>query len=432
MRNMKDSGIEWIGEIPEIWEVVKVKNLYTNNKYIVGDKVNDYERLALTLNGVIKRSKDDSDGLQPQKFEGYQVLKENELVFKLIDLENINTSRVGLSPYTGIVSPAYIVLNNKNESRFGYYYFLSMWHREIFNKLGGSGVRSNLNSNDLLNLPYLYINHEEQELIADYLDKEVKEIDTIISKTQETIEEYKKYKQSVITEAVTKGLNHNVEMKDSGIEWIGKIPRHWKVVSLKKLVEIKDGTHDTPLYVEESESSFPLVTSKDFKNDEINFESVKFISKTDYDAINIRSKVDSGDVLMSMIGGNIGKTIIVKNRNNFAIKNVALFKTNTNKYLAQILSCYLQSELLQTQVRLKSRGGAQEFIGLNDIRNLIYFDIPQKEQKQIAIYLNKKCTQIDNLILQKQNLILELEQYKKSLIYEYVTGKKEVAVAYGY
>ena len=115
MREMKDSGVEWIGEIPENWEVVPTKRFFRNVKRVVGNDVDNYERLALTMNGVIKRSKEDSEGLQPEKFEGYQILRKNELVFKLIDLENIRTSRVGLSSYTGLVSPAYIVLTNESD-----------------------------------------------------------------------------------------------------------------------------------------------------------------------------------------------------------------------------------------------------------------------------------------------------------------------------
>lgn len=123
MREMKDSGVEWIGEIPKDWEIVQTKRFFRNIKRVVGSDVDNYERLALTMNGVIKRSKEDSEGLQPEKFEGYQILRKNELVFKLIDLENVKTSRVGLSSYTGLVSPAYIVLTNELEDNRYYYYW---------------------------------------------------------------------------------------------------------------------------------------------------------------------------------------------------------------------------------------------------------------------------------------------------------------------
>ncbi|MBI6013248.1 restriction endonuclease subunit S, partial [Clostridium perfringens] len=202
-KNMKDSGVDWIGEIPENWNVIRVKNKFINRKQIVGENVEKYERLSLTLKGVLKRDKNDNNGLQPEKFESYQILKEDELVFKLIDLENVSTSRVGLSKYEGLVSPAYIILNNKQESKYGYYYFLSMWQREIFNKLGGVGVRSNLTVKDLLNIKYLDIPKNEKKEIVDYLDKKVPQIDEIIKITNTSIEEYKKYKYALITKCVT-------------------------------------------------------------------------------------------------------------------------------------------------------------------------------------------------------------------------------------
>ena len=185
-RTMKDSGIDWIGYIPENWTISRTKNYYTNHKYVVGDKSAEYERLALTLNGVIKRPKDDSIGLQPEEFSGYQILSTDELVFKLIDLQNISTSRVGLSPYTGIVSPAYIILHKKDgvNSKYGEYFFLSMWQREIFNQMGDDGVRSSLNASDLLNIPYTFPPLNEQQKIADFLDKKCREIDSVLEKTR--------------------------------------------------------------------------------------------------------------------------------------------------------------------------------------------------------------------------------------------------------
>lgn len=204
MRETKDSGIEWIGEIPADWNLVQTKNFFSNTKKIVGTEVDKYDRLALTLNGVIKRSKGDSDGLQPEKFEGYQILCKNELVFKLIDLENVKTSRVGLSPYTGIVSPAYIVLSNTFEdNRFFYYWFMFMYYNEVFNHLGGEGVRSALNAKDVLSLPVPDIQFDEQQRIADYLDRKRSRIDAVIERKQEALEKLKAYKKALIYEVVT-------------------------------------------------------------------------------------------------------------------------------------------------------------------------------------------------------------------------------------
>ncbi len=195
---MKASGVPWIGDIPSEWTLGKVKNQFYATKEIVGDKVDDFERLALTLGGVIKRSKEANDGLQPEKFDSYQILRKNELVFKLIDLANVATSRVGLSPYTGIVSPAYIVLHDKKNGcpRYAEYFFLSMWMNEVFNHLGGDGVRSSLNAKDLLSIPFPLISETEQQAIADYLDNRCSKIDEIIAEATASIEEYKELKQA--------------------------------------------------------------------------------------------------------------------------------------------------------------------------------------------------------------------------------------------
>ena len=201
MREMKDSGVEWIGEIPKDWHITQTRRLFRNEKNIVGDAADEYERLALTLKGVIKRSKNDSEGLQPEKFEGYQMLRQNELVFKMIDLENVNTSRVGLSPYTGLVSPAYIVLkNDSDDNRYEYYWFMSMYYNEVFNHLGGDGVRSALNVKDMLSLPIPNISNIQKKTLADYLDAKCSKIDEIIEKQQAIIEKLKEYKLSYINE----------------------------------------------------------------------------------------------------------------------------------------------------------------------------------------------------------------------------------------
>ena len=173
MRKMKHSEISWVHDIPEHWNIVKGKYIFTNNKQVVGAKVDEYERLALTLNGVIQRSKEDNKGLQPDRFDTYQIVKKNEIVFKLIDLQNISTSRVGLSPFTGIVSSAYIIFQAKKNihAEYAEKYYLMMWMNEVFNALGDSGVRSSLNSSDLLDLFLPLPNNKEQSQISIFLDK---------------------------------------------------------------------------------------------------------------------------------------------------------------------------------------------------------------------------------------------------------------------
>ena len=212
---MKYSGVEWIGEIPDKWNIVRLKDICINKKEVAGEKSSEYERLALTLNGVIKRPKDDQEGLQPKEFDTYQILEENDFVFKMIDLQNISTSRVGLSPYTGLVSPAYIRFASKKKGQFNefiLYYLLSLWHNCVYNNIAGDGVRNALNATDMGNLKCPYPTEDQQRKIAGFLNKKTAEIDSLIEIENQQIEKLKEYKQAVITEAVTKGLDNNVAM----------------------------------------------------------------------------------------------------------------------------------------------------------------------------------------------------------------------------
>ena len=428
MRKMKNSGIEWIGEIPEDWEVGRVKNCYIHHKYVVGDNADNYERLALTLNGVIKRSKVDATGLQPEAFEGYQVLRQNELVFKLIDLENVSTSRVGYSPFTGIVSPAYIVLNprNEKESRFGEYFFLSMWQREVFNHLGDDGVRSSLNAKDLLDIPYPLVSSDEKQKIVTLLDCKCSEIDSVISKTKTSIEEYKKLKQSIITEVVTgkvKIENGKVcgkydTYKDSGVEWIGEIPSEWDCFYLSQIfspVKNKNiGMQETNLLSlsygkiirKNIETTFGLLPE--------NFEGYNIIER---DNIVLRLTDLQNDHKSLRVGLVTEKGIITSAY--LTLKN----KTNmSSNYFYYLLHSF---DIAKGFYGMGA--GVRQGLNWNEIRSLRIISPKESfDQQQISDFLDKKCSEIDSLIAKKEQLVVELESYKKSLIYEVVTGKKEM------
>lgn len=434
-RNMKDSGIEWIGEIPEEWTVSKLKKIteiltcgYASTPEYFDDGVpfisaqnvkngrmdlSKYNKISKELHNQLTKYK------KPTKGDILQVRVGATIGNACIVEEDFD--------FSVYVSLSHIRATSEIYNYYLYYILSSgTFINEALNETYQGGGVGNLNVKQLKEMYVPVPSKSIQEQIAEYLNKKCIKIDKTIEKQKQIIEKLKEYKQSIIIETVTKGLNPDVKMKDSGVKWIGKIPEHWKVTTIKHLVDITDGTHDTPLYLDKSEHTYALVTSKDFENGNINFDNVKYISKEDYLNICTRSKVEKGDVLMSMIGGNIGKTIIVKGNSEFAIKNVALFRTGENKSLATIINYYLQCKLLKVQIDLKSRGGAQEFMGLGDIRNLVFFGMPKIELKGIANYLDKKCTAIDKSISKKEKLIEKLTEYKKSLIYECVTGKREV------
>lgn len=419
MYEMKESGIKWIGQIPKHWEVAKIKKYFINKKQIAGIKSSSYERLALTLHGVIKRSKEDSEGLQPTDFNTYQIIKKDDLIFKLIDLQNISTSRVGLSPYTGLVSPAYIRLEccNNISPYYSKYFFLMMWYNHIFNQLGDSGVRSSLGASDLMNLLIIIPPLDEQKKIADFLDKKVSEIENLIDDTKKLIEKYREYKQSIITETVTKGLNSNVEMKESGIEWIGQIPKHWKIKLVKELFY---NVNNKNIGVKEKNLlslSYGKIIQKDiYKNDGLvpaNFNNYNIIK---YDDIVLRLTDLQNDKKSLRVGHVREKGIITS-----AYITLRPISNYSTRYYYFLLHFY---DICKYFYGLGS--GVRQSLSFEEVKKILVLFPPLNEQEEIVKYLDDKCSQIDNIIEEKQLLLEKLEAYKKSLIYEYVTGKKQV------
>lgn len=427
----KDSGIEWIGEIPEDWSINRTKHFFTHHKDIVGENSNLFDRLALTLKGVIKRSKDDSKGLQPEAFNSYQILRKNDLVFKLIDLENISTSRVGLCPFIeGIVSPAYIILtpNDKIYPKYGEYYYLSMWHREIFNHLGDDGVRSSLNVNDLLNIPILIINKEEQQKIAEFLDKKCSHIDSVLDKTKASIEEYKKLKQAVITQAVTKGIRPNRPMKDSGIEWIGEIPEDWRIKRLRYIGNCQNGISKG---AEAFGSGYPFISySNVYRNIVLPEIATEFIETTKEERE--LYSVQVGDVFFTRTSETIEEigfsSVCEKTIPNatFAGFLIRFRPYNKKEIIPKYSKYYFRANIHRAFFVKEMNLVTRASLGQGLLKRLPVILPNIQEQEEIADYLDIKCAEIDKLIEKKEQLISELETYKKSLIYEYVTGKKEV------
>ncbi len=413
---MKNSGIPWIGEIPEGWNLVQGKRLFISRKRIVGDDVEKYERLALTMNGVIKRNKDDNEGLQPEQFEGYQILRKNELVFKLIDLQNVKTSRVGLSPYEGIVSPAYITLQNASkDNRFYYYWYMFLYHYQVYNKLAGDGVRSALNVDDLLQIPIPEIPLSEQQAIADFLDKKCAEIDQMVALQEKFIEELKAYKQSLITETVTKGLNPNAPMKDSGVEWIGEIPAAWDIIFNRYLFKENvraPRVNDIPLSLSQADG---LIAT-----DEMKENSLKTSTYEGWKSVRI------DDIVLNRFKAHLGVLFCAR------IEGIVSFHYGVYESIRLLCSKYYEYLFHSNNYKyIYAQMSNGMVVGLQNLSNTNFYRVPSLfppliEQQAIADYLDKKCVEIDQLIAVKQKKADELKEYKKSIIYEYVTGKRSV------
>lgn len=429
MREMKYSGVEWMEDIPASWNMIRFKDKYQSIKEIAGESSSEYERLALTLGGVIKRPKDDSEGLQPKAFDGYQILRENDFVFKMIDLQNVSTSRVGLSPYTGLVSPAYIRFCSKNKNQFNkfvYYYLMSMYYNCVFNSLGGDGVRSALNASDMGMLMIPFPSEHEQMLIVEAIESQTDKVDALIANQEAQIVKLKAYKQSLITEVVTKGLDPNVPMKDSGIEEIGQVPTHWSIYRAKYIASsLEKGSGITKENVLENGDIQCVRYGEIYSKYDGGFSTT--CSRTKLSAISSPQHINYGDILLAGTGElveEIGKNIVYLGAEPcLAGGDIIVMRHSQDPVFLNYAMNSISSQMQKSKGKAKLK---VVHISATNIGNVLIALPPIEEQIIIGKYLDEKCNNIDRLVEIKKQKIEKLNQYKKSLIYEYVTGKKEV------
>ena len=416
---MKSSGVEWIGDIPEKWNVRKLFQVFTQVKNKNQGMV-ETNLLSLSYGKIKQKNIETSFGLLPESFETYNIIDKNDIVLRLTDLQNDQKSlRVGLSTQRGIITSAYVTMRAKNPRMAPYlYYLLHTFDIEKGFYGMGDGVRQGLNWDELKHLSFVLPSLSEQQKIADYLNEKCGAIDEIIAKMEQSVEEYKKLKQAAITEAVTKGIRPNRKMKDSGIEWIGEIPEDWNINKIKRFlryVSTKDKGNCEVLSLYRELGIVP----KNSRNDNHNVtaedtSNYRFVRKGDF-VIN-KMKAWQGSVAVSDFDGIVSPAYFVYE----FISNV--FVKKYFHYLLRNKQYAKEFERLSGGIRI-----GQWDLPAIEFENTVCLVPSLPEQKEIADYLDKKCAEIDTLIEKKQKFLTELATYKKSMIYEYVTGKKEVA-----
>ena len=423
MREMKDSGIEWIGKIPQDWDVVPHKRVMHKVKEIC-EQYNGEDIISLTMNGVIKRDLT-AGGKMPTSFDGYQYVKPNDLLLCLFDID-VTPRCVGVVKDYGVTSPAYsrFIMHDGYYKAYYDYLLRAIDDDKVFVHLS-KNLRSSLTESDFGAIKTCVPPLAEQERIATFLDAECAEIDAVLEKTRASIEEYKKLKQAVITQAVTKGIRGDRPMKDSGIEWIGDIPKEFKTLQLKFLCKlITDGTHFSPSTVE---TGFPYITAGDVHGIGLDYNSAKRISEEDFNLlVNQGCQPLKGDVLLVKDGATTGRVGFADSDVPCVILSSVAMLRPADNINGHYLMYLLASNFLQNQILVSMAGSAMPRITLTKLSKYIGLLSPLSEQQEIADYLDEKCAGIDALIAQKQQYLTEIENYKKSLIYEYVTGKREV------
>ncbi len=435
MRKMKDSGVEWIGEIPEGWGISKISSFYKIQlgKMLQPEKYCDTDTFENYLCSVnIKWSGANLETLKQMWFN------ENEKQTYLIERGDLITTEggdVGVSCiWNGEIDNCYIqnALHRvrpklKANNKFLYYWLMTLKYVGYIDLVCNKATIAHFTKDKFSQSPFIVPLLSEQTAIAAYLDDKCGKIASIMDKTRQQIEKLKAYKQSVITEAVTKGLDKSAKMKDSGVEWIGEIPEGWKRTKLKRLLEIPitDGPHETPELLDDG---IPFISAEAVKNNKINFQLKRgYISIYEHEKFSKKCKPMLNDIFMIKSGATTGNIAIVETLEEFSIWSpLALIRCDKRVLFYRFLFSYMLSSIFKNQVEMFWSYGTQQNIGMEVLGNLYVAFPPLAEQTAIAAYLDDKCAQIDTAITKKQNLIEKLEAYKKSLIFEVVTGKFEV------
>ena len=412
MREMKDSGIEWIGDIPVYWKIMPNKYLMRKEKKIC-PVYHGEDILSLTMKGVIVRDLD-AGGKMPASFDGYQRLEAGNLLMCLFDID-VTPRCVGLIKQAGVSSPAYsqFVLRKGADAAYYCYYYTMLDNDKTLLHLA-KNLRHSLTEDQLGAIPVIVPPIEEQQRIADFLDAKCAEIDALTADIQTQIDTLEQYKRSVITETVTKGLNLNAEMKDSGIEWVGQMPSSWSTVPNKYLMyKIKSVC---PVY--NGENILSLTTNGVIIRD-LNGGGKMPTSFDGY------QKVVPGNLLMCLFDIDVTPRCIGLIK-NFGLTSPAYsqFVMKDGAYAPYYHYYYLMVDY--TKELLHMAKNLRHSLTEDQLGAIKAPKPPYDEQIQIAEYLDNKCSKIGRTIADKNNQLAILEEYKKSLIFEYVTGKKEV------
>ena len=413
-KEMKDSGIEWVGRIPDTWSVIPNKYVMHKEKNIC-EKWTNEDVMSLTMNGVIVRDLKNPTGKMPATFDGYQYIEDGDLLMCLFDID-VTPRCVGKVTHDGVTSPAYSNFKvHENASRdYFYYYYLMMDNTKELLHLA-KNLRHSFTEEQLGQLKVPMPPLSEQKSIADYLDEVCSKIDEIIVEAKASIEEYKELKQAVIFEAVTKGLDKNVAMKQCSVSWLDEIPSTWESVRLKYLLtEInnrsKTGT-EQPLSVSQIKGVVPSY----------------MISVVNPTSSYVGQKVvEPNDIVFNKLKAHLGVFFMSK-YHGLVSPDYAVYRTNY-KVIPKYLEYLFHTPACIYEFKKYITGVAEGLMRLytRDLFN-IHICLPKmEEQIKIVEYVENKVELFDSLITEKEALIADLDAYKKSLIYELVTGKRRV------
>lgn len=417
----KDSGVEWLGEVPSHWGLTIGMNVFRENKR---DNKGMKEKTVLSLSygQIIIKPEEKLVGLVPESFETYQIVEPNDIIIRCTDLQNDQTSlRTGLAKDKGIITSAYLNLKviNNHSAKFLHYYLHTLDITKVLYKFG-SGLRQNLSFLDFKRLPIIDIPLSEQQKIAQFLDDKTAKIDQAVDLAEKQIALLKEHKQILIQNAVNRGLNPDVPLKDSCVEWIGQVPEHWNVKKLKNIAVILNGATPSSNNQDYWDGNIVWITPKDINNIKFITSSERKITQKGYE--NCGSSLVSPGTIVITTRAPIGKVAItdVELCTNQGCKSLVLNEKINNIFLYYYLT-------VSTEY-LNSLGSGTTFMELSGTAlGIIKVPFPTiQEQQQIADYLDTQTAKIDQVIALKTAHIEKLKEYKSVLINDVVTGKVRV------
>lgn len=429
MREMKPSAMEWIGDIPSSWKVMPNKYLMRKKKEIC-PVYNGEDILSLTMKGVIVRDLD-AGGKMPASFDGYQRLEPGNLLMCLFDID-VTPRCIGLIKQAGLSSPAYsqFVLSDGADAAYYCYYYTMLDNDKTLLHLA-KNLRHSLTEDQLGAIPVIVPPTDEQHRIADFLDAKCAEIDALTADIQTQIDILEQYKRSVITETVTKGMNPDAEMKDSGIDGARITPSHWKTTRLCYECYIRARLGWRGLKADEYvEEGYAFISAFNIQNGKLVWTPLNYITKERFDE-SPEIKLHTGDVLIVKDGAGVGKCARVDElpmggtAPNSSIAVITPSENQDYRYVCY----YLQSSVFNNFVLLLYNGMGVPHLTQEIMSKIKILVPPLKEQMEISDYLDTKCAEIDTIVETKKAQLATLDEYKKSLIFEYVTGKKEVPIS---
>lgn len=423
----KDSGVEWLGEVPSHWGLTIGMNVFRENKR---DNKGMKEKTVLSLSygQIIIKPEEKLVGLVPESFETYQIVEPNDIIIRCTDLQNDQTSlRTGLAKDKGIITSAYLNLKviNNHSAKFLHYYLHTLDITKVLYKFG-SGLRQNLSFLDFKRLPIIDIPLSEQQKIAQFLDDKTAKIDQAVDLAEKQIALLKEHKQILIQNAVTRGLTPDVPLKDSGVEWIGQVPEHWEVKKLKYLAKLSPSKSEITCNHEESCSFIPM---EKLKLNTLVLDEIKQI-KNVYSAY---TYFRDEDLLIAKVtpcfenkNFAIAKNLV--NSIGFGSSEIYVLRTYNN-LLNKFLFYRLQEQnFMEIAISKMSGTGGLKRVPSEFINNFQLALPPFCEQQKIADYLDKQTAKIDQAIALKTAHIEKLKEYKSVLINDAVTGKVRVSV----